>query len=1276
MGAVDLVIQVESPGRGQPRAAAHRPRRPPGRRAEQGLDLPEAPRRPARGGGRRAAHARRPDRVDPLPAQPARRARPADRRPHRGARRDARRRPRRAGAPVRPTSPSCPTSSSPTRSTCSPGATRARSSPSCGRGSCGTGSTTRCGPATAPSGSPSRRGGTIPDRGLFGVFLPDGTRVGELDEEMVYESRPGETFVLGASTWRIEDITFERVTVTPAPGRAGQDAVLARRPARAGRSSWAGRSARSSASCASCRRPRPPRCCASDYALDELAAANLLQYLDEQAEATGVVPDDRTIVVERFRDEIGDWRICLLSPFGTPVHAPWAMAIERRLTDRYDLPVESMWGDDGIVLRLPEAADELPLDALMIDPEDIEELVVATLPQTALFSSRFRECAGRALLLPRRRPDQRTPLWQQRQQAADLLAVAAKYPTFPILLEASRECLQDVFDVPALREVLGQLRSRAVRVVTRRHGQAEPDGPEPAVQLDRRLHVRGRRPAGRAAGRGAGARPRPAARPARRRGAARAARPRRARRRRARPAAPLRRPPGPQRRRAARRAAPGRRPHRGRDRPALRGAPAGDGVAGRAAGRDAGDRGRRRRRGPVRRRRRRRPLPRRARLRAAARAAGGVHRAGAAPAGGARRPLRPHPRPVRRARGRRPLRRARGAGRRRAGGAGGRRAGSCAASSVPRACAGSGATPTCCASCAGARWPRCAARSSRSSRRRWPGSCRRGTASRAQRRGVDAVVEALGVLAGAPIVASTLETDVLAGAGRRLPPGAARRAVHGRRRACGSAPARSARPTAGCGCASPTSCRCWRPGWEAQDPPGGRAARRDPHRCSRERGASFWSQLRAAAPGAADDELLAALWDLVWAGEVTNDSLAPLRAVTGGPARAAARRGPAGRGRARDPGRLNRIGPPAGAGRWSLVAPLLEPAPTPTEAAHATALQLVERHGVVTREAVLAEGVVGGYAVGVRRAQGARGARPGPPRLLRQRARRGPVRPARRRRPAAPASASAADDAIGSAGVVAAPVVLAATDPGPAVRRHARLAGVAGPPGPHRRGAVVVLRDGVPIAWYDRRSHHLVTFPHTLDDRSWAEALADLVRAGRLRKVEVRKVDGEPLATSPRRRRDHRRRQGRRLHRRLPRPRRSSRADARSPSCSLPACGRDRPTLAERLVHRAATAQSARRDAAEAGPGEVADLAGELVGVEVARPARRGGGWRPRPARRGRGRASGGARRRCRRRSAGRSPAAIPAVTRRTARLNSSSRREPLPYSSMNAAWSSATQRK
>src|SRR6056297_3617070 len=316
-------------------------------------------------------------------------------------------------------------------------------------------------------------GGTIPDRGLFGVFLPDGTRVGELDEEMVYESRPGETFVLGASTWRIEDITFERVTVSPAPGQPGKmpfwHGDRPGRPLELGRALGGFvREIRELDDTAATER------LTTHYALDAFAAGNLQQYLAEQADATGAVPDDRTVVIERFQDEIGDWRVCILSPFGTPVHAPWAMAIERRLMDRYDIPVESMWGDDGIVIRLPESATELPVVALLIDPEDIDELVVETLPQTALFSARFRECAGRALLLPRRRPDRRTPLWQQRQRAADLLAVASKYPTFPILLEASRECLQDVFDVPALREVLGQLRSRALRVVTVDTGKASP----------------------------------------------------------------------------------------------------------------------------------------------------------------------------------------------------------------------------------------------------------------------------------------------------------------------------------------------------------------------------------------------------------------------------------------------------------------------------------------------------------------------------------------------------------------------------------------------------------------------------------------------------------------------------------------------------------------------------------------------------------------------------------------------------------------------------------
>src|SRR4051794_31882176 len=316
-------------------------------------------------------------------------------------------------------------------------------------------------------------GGTIPDRGLFGVFLPDGTRVGELDEEMVYESRPGETFLLGASTWRIEDITFERVVVTPAPGQPGKMPFW--HGDRPGRPLELGRAL--GAFVREVRQQAPETAVARLHAedgLDQLAADNVVQYVLDQVEAAGVVPDDRTVVVERFRDEIGDWRVCLLSPFGTPVHAPWAMAIERRLSERYDMAVETMWSDDGIVIRLPEAADEIPADDLLIDPSEIDELVVATLPSTPLFSSRFRECAARALLLPRRRPDSRTPLWQQRQRAADLLAVAAKYPSFPILLEATRECLQDVFDVPALRTVLADLRSRKVRLVSVDTQKASP----------------------------------------------------------------------------------------------------------------------------------------------------------------------------------------------------------------------------------------------------------------------------------------------------------------------------------------------------------------------------------------------------------------------------------------------------------------------------------------------------------------------------------------------------------------------------------------------------------------------------------------------------------------------------------------------------------------------------------------------------------------------------------------------------------------------------------
>ena len=307
-------------------------------------------------------------------------------------------------------------------------------------------------------------GGTIPDRGLFGVFTVDGRRVGELDEEMVYESRRGEVFMLGASSWRIEDITLDRVVVSPAPGEPGKmpfwHGDKPGRPLELGRAIGAAtRELSSSEHDPAVRRLR------TEFGLDELAAENLTAYLEDQREATGAVPDDRTIVVERFPDEIGDWRVCVLSPFGERVHAPWAMAIEGRLAERYGLDVQVLWSDDGIAIRLPESEERIPVEDLLFDPDEIEDLVVARLPGTALFTTMFREAAARALLLPRRTPGRRTPLWQQRQRGADLLAVASRHPTFPILLEATREVLRDVFDVPGLKDVLGDIRARRVQIV-------------------------------------------------------------------------------------------------------------------------------------------------------------------------------------------------------------------------------------------------------------------------------------------------------------------------------------------------------------------------------------------------------------------------------------------------------------------------------------------------------------------------------------------------------------------------------------------------------------------------------------------------------------------------------------------------------------------------------------------------------------------------------------------------------------------------------------------
>ncbi|HEX5469733.1 MAG TPA: DEAD/DEAH box helicase [Gaiellaceae bacterium] len=307
--------------------------------------------------------------------------------------------------------------------------------------------------------------GTIPDRGLFGVYLVEGGgRVGELDEEMVYEARAGQTFLLGASTWRIEEITRDRVLVSPAPGIPGLVPFWkgegVGRPYELGAA--IGRAARELVGLDD---ERAVQRLQEEHSLDERAARNLLTYLREQEEATGAIPSDRTVVVERFRDEIGDWRLCILTPFGGRVHAPWSLALAARLRNSLGLEVNAIWSDDGIALHLPDAEAPPPVDDVLVDPDELEELVVTELAGTALFGARFRENAARALLIPRRRPGQRTPLWQQRLKAQGLLQVARRFADFPVILETYRECLQDVFDLPALRGLLAALRQRRVDLV-------------------------------------------------------------------------------------------------------------------------------------------------------------------------------------------------------------------------------------------------------------------------------------------------------------------------------------------------------------------------------------------------------------------------------------------------------------------------------------------------------------------------------------------------------------------------------------------------------------------------------------------------------------------------------------------------------------------------------------------------------------------------------------------------------------------------------------------
>ena len=310
-------------------------------------------------------------------------------------------------------------------------------------------------------------GGTIPDRGLFGVFLAGAeraARVGELDEEMVYESRVGDVFLLGSTSWRIEDITPDRVLVSPAPG------APARMPFwkgdQLGRPVELGRAIGSRLRALVRQDDETATAALRSGGLDDWAASNLIAYLREQREATRALPDDRTVVVERFRDELGDWRLAVHCVLGAKVNGPWALAVARRLAERYGVDAQVMPSDDGIVVRLPDTADQPPgADLVAFDPEEITQLVEESVGTSALFASRFRECAARSLLLPRRDPRRRQPLWQQRQKAAQLLDVAREYADFPVTLEAARECLQDVFDVPGLVGLMRDLAARKVRLV-------------------------------------------------------------------------------------------------------------------------------------------------------------------------------------------------------------------------------------------------------------------------------------------------------------------------------------------------------------------------------------------------------------------------------------------------------------------------------------------------------------------------------------------------------------------------------------------------------------------------------------------------------------------------------------------------------------------------------------------------------------------------------------------------------------------------------------------
>ncbi len=953
-------------------------------------------------------------------------------------------------------------------------------------------------------------GGTIPDRGLFGVFLAGeeggkSRRVGELDEEMVYESRVGEVFLLGASSWRIEEIRADRVLVTPAPGQPGKmpfwkgDGVG--RPVELGRAIGAFlREVEGMPSATLEHRLR------HDHALDERAARNLVAYLADQREATGSLPTDRQIVVERFRDELGDWRICLLSPYGGRVHAPWALAIEAGLAERAQ-SASTLWTDDGIAVRLPEATEPPPEEIFLLDPDRIEELVTDALGGSALFASRFRQNAARALLLPRRRPGQRTPLWMQRQRSSDLLTVASRYGSFPIILETYREVLRDVFDLPALREVLAGIRSRAVRVTSVETRTPSPfaasllfdyvgtymyegDAPlaerraqalaldrellaellgadelrellDPAAISDLELDLQGLT-GGRRARTVDGIHDL-----LRRLGDLRAdevaarsdladAEASLAALHRDRRIVELR-INGESRWVAIEEVA--------RFRDALGASPP-PGVAETWLAAAPAD-------GPP-------PLDtlllRWARTRAPFTAAGPAGRWGIAPD---------------------------------------------RVSERLRALVDAGALVEGTFRPGGAEREFADPEVMRALRRRSLARLRRevepvptealarflpawhGIGGRAS--GAHRLLEVVTQLEGYPIPASILERDVLAARVAGYAPrlldelGAGGEVVWIGRGPIGRDDGRvalfrreRAELLASAGAFEPGD----RPAGPLHDAIRQQLARR---------GAAFFGALRSSVGDArSDDELLDALWDLVWSGEVTNDTLAPLRALSL----------PRSRSRSVRPGRPAGTGPPRAAGRWSLVADLVGEGRSPTERSHAQALALLERHGVVTREAVLAEGLAGGFAsvYPVLKAMEEAG-----------RARRGyfvaGLGAAQFALPGAVDRLRAARETDADGGPQT--LVLAAADPAQpygATLPWPRDADAERLPLARVPGAYLVLADGAPALFIERGGRGLVTLPAFADPEIAQLTLAALrgllAPSGPLRELRLERVDRVPPAES------------------------------------------------------------------------------------------------------------------------------------------------------------------